>query len=225
MLVFVPGDARAAFSSVNGYSRCCAGAANESVWEQNWRSAKLMTDEEKAQLEIWKVTIQVQQHFNDLSMRVRNIAITVFGAFLAAAGYALKDGSTVTFAGRTFPLTGWVLVAALLCWFAFYLMDLHWYHRLLRGAVKHGNDVEDILAVRLPGIGLTHAINEASPFYRLRASQRLTIFYGLFGAVLSAAVLAAFHASLIYFVLLAGAIVAAGVAILLSRPEGRHKRP
>ncbi len=177
-----------------------------------------MTDEEKAQLEIWKVTIQVQQHFNDLSMRVRNIAITVFGAFLAAAGYALKDGSTVTFAGRIFPLTGWILVAALLCWFAFYLMDLHWYHRLLRGAVKHGNEVEDILTPRLPGIGLTHAINAASPFYRLRASQRLTIFYGLFGTVLAAAALAAFHASAVHFLLLTGAVLVALVAIFVSRP-------
>src|SRR5437899_11145375 len=67
-----------------------------------------MTDEEKAQLEVWKVTIDVQKHFNDLSMRVRNFAITVPGALLAAARYALKDGATVTLLGRSFSLAGWV---------------------------------------------------------------------------------------------------------------------
>lgn len=182
-----------------------------------------MTKEDEALLEVWKVTIDVQKHFNDLSMRVRNIAITVFGALLAAAGYALKDGATVTVLGRSFSLTAWVLVAALLCWFAFYLMDLHWYHRLLRGAVKHGKAVEDTLRERIPEIGLTHAIDAASPIYGLRASQRLTIFYGLIGSVLLAAALAAFHASAILFLLLAVAILIGITAAILTRPE-LHKQ-
>ena len=178
-----------------------------------------MTEDEKALLEVWKVTIDVQKHFNDLSMRVRNIAITVLGAFLAAAGYALKDGSTVTLLGERFSLTAWVLVAALLCWFAFYLMDLHWYHRLLRGAVKHGIQVERALQGRLPEVGLTQAIDAASPVYRLRASQRLTIFYGLIGGMLIAAALAAFHARSFYFVALAALVTVALIVILRSRPK------
>jgi sterol desaturase/sphingolipid hydroxylase (fatty acid hydroxylase superfamily) len=178
-----------------------------------------MTDEEKALLEVWKVTIDVQKHFNDLSMRVRNIAITVFGALLAAAGYALKDGATVTILDRSFPLTAWILVAALFCWFAFYLMDLHWYHRLLRGAVRHGKSLEKALSHRLPEIGLTHAIDAASPVYGLRASQRLTIFYGLIGSVILAAALAAFHVSNAYYAALSVAVVIGAVAILFSRPK------
>lgn len=178
-----------------------------------------MTEDEKAQLEVWKVTIDVQKHFNDLSMRVRNFAITVLGAFLAAAGYALKDRSTVTMLDQPFSLTGWILVAALLCWFAFYLMDLHWYHRLLRGAVKHGMQVERTLQAKLPDIGLTHAIDAASPIYRLRASQRLTIFYGLIGSMLLAAILAAFHASSGYFLALAVVAAIGVVTIFLSRPK------
>jgi hypothetical protein len=45
-----------------------------------------MTEEQKAALEIWKVTIDVQKHFNDLSIQVRNFAMTELGALLAAAG-------------------------------------------------------------------------------------------------------------------------------------------
>ena len=153
-----------------------------------------MTEEQKAALEVWKVTIDVQKHFNDLSMRVRNFAITVLGALLAAAGYALKDGATVTLFERSFSVTAWILSAALICWSAFYFMDLHWYHRLLRGAVKHGKQVERGLQSQIPDIGLTHTIAAASPVYRLSASQRLAIFYGLIGSVLVVGILAAFHA-------------------------------
>jgi hypothetical protein len=177
-----------------------------------------MTDEEKAAFEVWKVTVDVQKHFNDLSMRVRNIAITVLGAFLAAAGYTLKDGATVTLMDRTFSLTGWILIAATVCWFSFYLMDLHWYHRLLRGAVKHGIYVEQSLQSRIPEIGLTAAIDRASPIHRLRASQRLTIFYGLTGSLLFGAALAAFHVDAIWLGLLLAVDVIAVLVIYLTRP-------
>ena len=178
-----------------------------------------MTDDEKAILEVWKVTIDVQKHFNDLSMRVRNIAITVLGAFLAAAGYALQDQATVTLLGSSFSLTAWILVAAIICWSAFYLMDLHWYHRLLRGAVKHGKSVERALEGRIPVIGLTQTIERASPVYGLRASQRLTIFYGLIGSLQMAAALAAFHASTPYFVVLGVMLALSAIAIFLTRPS------
>lgn len=178
-----------------------------------------MTDEEKAALEVWKVTIDVQKHFNDLSMRVRNIAITVLGAFLAAAGYVLKDGATVTLVDRSFSLTAWILVAASVCWFSFYLMDLHWYHRLLRGAVKHGIFVEQSLQSRIPEIGLTEAIDRASPIHRLRASQRLTIFYGLTGSLLVGGSLAAFHVDVAWLIVLFAADVIGVLVIFLTRPS------
>lgn len=181
-----------------------------------------MTDEEKALLEVWKVTVDVQKHFNDLSMRVRNIAITVFGALLAAAGYALKDESVVTIFDRSFPLTAWILLAALMCWLAFYLMDLHWYHRLLRGAVRHGETVEAALQHRLPEVGLTKAIDAASPIYGLRASHRLTLFYGLFGLVLLVATLAAFQAST-HVVMAVVALVVLGIGSLLVLSRGSTK--
>ena len=182
-----------------------------------------MTEEQKAALEVWRVTIDVQKHFNDLSMRVRNFAITVLGALLAAAGYALKDGTTVTLLNRSFSVTAWILSAALICWFAFYFMDLHWYHRLLRGAVKHGKQVELGLESQIPNIGLTHTIAAASPVYGLSALQRLAIFYGLIGSVLVVGVLAAFHAKA-WQCVVSGALLllAAGLTVLRPRTRGRE---
>lgn len=113
-----------------------------------------MTDDERI-LETWKVTVGVQQHFNELQMRIRSIAITVLGAFLAAAGFSLKEHLHVTLAGWEFPLTTFILAAATLCWAAFYFMDRHGYHRLLRGAVAHGIFIEDSVAENWPELGLT----------------------------------------------------------------------
>src|SRR3546814_14384707 len=52
------------------------------------------TDENR--IEIWKTIIDVQKHFNELEMRIRNVAVTVLAAFLAAAGFTTKENIYVT---------------------------------------------------------------------------------------------------------------------------------
>ena len=47
-------------------------------------------------VEIWKKTIDVHQHFNNIEMRIRNIAITVLAALLGVVGFALKEKFVVT---------------------------------------------------------------------------------------------------------------------------------
>lgn len=64
-------------------------------------------------LEVWKATLEVQRHFNDLGLRVRSLAITVLGAFMAAAGYAFKEQNN--------NAAGLILSAGLVCWLAFLL--------------------------------------------------------------------------------------------------------
>jgi hypothetical protein len=134
-------------------------------------------------LEIWKATIDVQKHFNELSLRVRSIAVTVLGAFLAAAGYALKESKTVDFLGQQVSLTGTILLGALVCWAAFFVMDRLWYHRLLRAAVSHGRKVEEGLQA-IPNVGLTSTIDDASPLWGMRAGHRLSLFYGFIAVLL-----------------------------------------
>jgi FMN phosphatase YigB (HAD superfamily) len=43
-------------------------------------------------IEIWKKTVDVQQHFNDLEMRVRNFGLTIVGALIAAVGFTYQQG-------------------------------------------------------------------------------------------------------------------------------------
>jgi hypothetical protein len=46
-------------------------------------------------LEMWKQTVQVQMHFNDIEMKVRTAAITVLTFVLGGASLALREGTRV----------------------------------------------------------------------------------------------------------------------------------
>lgn len=171
-----------------------------------------MKPEDEAALEVWKVTVDVQKHFNDLGMRVRSIAITVLGAFLAAAGYALKEQQTVSLGGTPVALTGLILTSALVCWAAFYVMDRLWYHRLLKAAVVHGRKVELALTQAVPSIGLTHTIDAESPLFGIRAGHRLSAFYVAIAVLLLIAAGVAFQSEIPAIVLataLCGSVITA----------------
>ncbi|WP_333573820.1 hypothetical protein [Sphingomonas sp.] len=150
-----------------------------------------MSDSDDIQIEIWKTIIDVQKHFNELEMRVRNVAVTVLAAFLAAAGFTMKENMHVALDGTRISLTSLVLAGGALCWLAFYGMDRFWYHRLLIGAVRQGMIAEDALADRYPAIRLTKAIGDASPIeigsFRVHSSRKIDIFYLLIAGLLGLA--------------------------------------
>lgn len=179
-------------------------------------------DIDAATLEVWKTTIEVQKHFNELSLRVRSIAITVLGAFLASAGYALKERAAVTFLGKDVSLTGMILLAALVCWIVFYVMDRLWYHRLLRAAVQHGRKVEAALKEAVPASGLTGTIDDASPLWGLRAGHRLSIFYGFIAMLLWLGAGSSLRASPLYYII--GVVFALIATALEFWPRGAKPR-
>lgn len=156
-------------------------------------------DSDAVGLEVWKTTIDVQKHFNDLSLRVRSLAVTVLGAFLGAAGYALDKSVVIPVADHPVSLAGMVLLGGLLCWLAFAVMDRLWYHRLLRAAVLHGRKVESSLLPSFPQIGLTITIDDNSPLWKLRAGHRLTIFYLAVSALLFVSAGIALSASAMFY--------------------------
>jgi hypothetical protein len=126
--------------------------------------------------------IDVQQHFNDIEMKIRNAAITVMAALLGATGFALKEHLVVSILTIHFPIATLLLMTALLSWWAFYFMDRHWYHRLLMGAVKHGEKIENSFKGIIPEIDLTNSISAASPAkilcFEIHSTRKMQIFYG-----------------------------------------------
>ncbi|MER8390795.1 HAD family hydrolase [Mesorhizobium sp. M1340] len=133
-------------------------------------------------LDAWKKTVDVQQHFNDLEMRVRNFAITVVGALIASMSFTYQLGLTSQIWGIDFP-AGTVLVAAAICaWAGFYFMDRYWYHVLLKGAVDHAALIERLYGDQMPYIKLGSTVSEVSQKvtlfgFKVNSTKRLQIFY------------------------------------------------
>jgi FMN phosphatase YigB (HAD superfamily) len=157
------------------------------------------TDEHfKLIVDLWKKTVDVQQHFNDLELRVRNYALTVLAALFALAGYALKEGLTANILGHTTSVSSLILLITTLPWAAFYLMDRWWYHRLLHGAVEHGSYIEKRWQSVIPEIGLSQTISRRSPFkflkrFPLHTDRKIDIWYGLVLALILFFAFAADH--------------------------------
>ncbi len=132
-------------------------------------------------VDIWKKTVDVQQHFNDLELRIRNYAVTVLAAMLGLAAYGLRENLQATVFGVRTSVAAALLYSAILPWSAFYLMDRHWYHRLLYGAVHHGQRIERRWQRILPEMALTDSIGEHSPIkigkITLHSRHKMSLFY------------------------------------------------
>ncbi len=126
-------------------------------------------DERDCYIEMWKETIGVQKHFNDIEMRIRGLALTILTFVLGGASVAVRYGTTVKLNGFKLQLGALILVLGVFLWMTFYMVDQIWYHRLLMGAVIHGEELEKELRKVLPLAGLTRQISKSSP-YELKIS-------------------------------------------------------
>jgi hypothetical protein len=135
------------------------------------------------QIEIWKKIVDVQQHFNDLELRIRNFALIVTGAFLGLGGYAIKDAGMINAFGFPVSVAGLVVLSAIIPLFAFYFMDRLWYHRLLEGSVGAGIEAEFALNELGYKVGLGSKISERSPFtlwvlkIKVHSRTKMDMFY------------------------------------------------
>lgn len=109
-------------------------------------------------VQLWKTSVEVQQHFNDIEWRIRGLALTVATFALGAAGVAAKDGTRI----GLISLGSLVLILGLLLWYAFYFVDRYWYHPLLKGAVDSGTGYEQAIKRHLPEANMTATITERS---------------------------------------------------------------
>lgn len=147
-------------------------------------------------LDVWKKCVDVQQHFNDLEMRIRNFAITVVGALVAAISFTYQQGLQMNLFGYLIPAGTGLVIAAIFAWLGFYYMDRHWYHVLLKGSVLHAASIEDKYKDSMPELSLGRTISKHSGEKSLlgikfNSDRRLTAFYvvGLIVLVLVFAVL------------------------------------
>lgn len=143
----------------------------------------------KLEIEAWKTTIDVQMHFNDLQMKVRNFGIFIISALLGGAGISLKGDASFAFNEHQVSIAVFFLIAAILVWFLIYLVDMKWYYPLLVGSVKHGLEVEKRLSEHVPTATLTTKIKDESAvpifcFDNVRSETKGKVFYFGFGVIL-----------------------------------------
>jgi hypothetical protein len=124
-----------------------------------------MQDEQRKQvIEIWKTIVQVQQHFNDISMRIRGMFVTIILALFASIGFLLDKKLSLDFGpvhvqfATLIPLFG--IIGTLL----FYFIDRYWYHRLLVGSVNHAIAIEKQYKEDMPELSLSDAIGAVCPY-------------------------------------------------------------
>ncbi len=175
----------------------------------------------KSRLDIWKTIVDVQMHFNDLELRLRNFAIVALGAVLTGTGFALRSNLTVPIGGIEIQYAAFLLIVGMIVWLAFWFIDRHWYHRLLLGSVRHGIEVEKSLIETLPEANLTESIKRESPtsiFGRaVRSHHRLDLFYWVVAGILLTAVVALVKASCLFWVI--GFVVVSLVAYLFTSTD------
>lgn len=136
----------------------------------------------KLKVDVWKTVIDVQKHFNDLEMKVRNFGILILSAFIGAIGVSFNSDATLSILGHGFPIAAILALGALIVWLLFYFVDIYWYHPLLLGAVKQGLKIEKELKTDIPNIDLTQTIGECSPkkifnYFEMHSTDKAKIFY------------------------------------------------
>lgn len=120
-------------------------------------------DERKNIIEVWKAVVGVQQHFNEIEMKVRGLFITIVVAIAAAQGFLIEKKLSVSIGRATILYANVMPWLGILATYLFYFVDRHWYHRLLMGSILHGGSIEQKYANEIPELGLGAKISEQSP--------------------------------------------------------------
>ncbi|MEG2040894.1 MAG: hypothetical protein RR068_07285 [Hafnia sp.] len=136
----------------------------------------------KLKVDVWKTVIDVQKHFNDLEMKVRNFGILILSAFIGAIGVSFNSSSNLVIFGGNYSVSGILAFGAAIVWLLFYFVDVYWYHPLLLGAVKKGLEIEEEIGVDIANIDLTKTIGDSSPkdilcFKNVHSTTKAKVFY------------------------------------------------
>jgi hypothetical protein len=125
---------------------------------------KLTDEGRKSIIDIWKTIIGVQQHFNDIGMRIRSMFVTIMLALFASIGFLIDKKLAIPLGSYRIQFATILPVVGALGAGLFYFIDRYWYHRLLIGSVKQGMSIEKRYKDEIPELSLTEAIGKESPY-------------------------------------------------------------
>ena len=106
-------------------------------------------EEHQQYIEIWSKVVDTQMHFNEMQVKSRQLGLTFVAAALGVAIVLVSNGDDFSFKIPVGSIEIRLHVSVLLvlgAWLALEAvkqLDLHVYHRMLRGAVTFGMDFEE----------------------------------------------------------------------------------
>ena len=124
---------------------------------------------------VWKESINVQMHFNDLIMKVRATTTTVITAIFGASSFFLKDSNIfISLFKYDIHISALIILIGLLFLAAFCILDLGYYLQLLLSSVRFTENIEKRID---DDYSLTTYISKR--VRRRRAYISLSFYYGL----------------------------------------------
>ena len=102
--------------------------------------------------------------FNDISMRIRAMFVTILLALLASIGFLLEKHLSLNAWRFRIQYSILIPLFGIFGTYLFYFIDRYWYHRLLVGSVKHAIEIEKKYKAQLPELSLSEAIGRESPY-------------------------------------------------------------
>ena len=134
------------------------------------KAARVAAAEVEAYVQIWSKAVDTQMHFNEMSVKSRQLGLTFVAAALGVGVALLSRQSDFSISVPVFGLnvvlhvSVLIILAAVVALFGVRILDLGVYHRMLRGAVTFGEDFEEHYMKRLFDLekGMTQAISHYS---------------------------------------------------------------
>jgi hypothetical protein len=102
---------------------------------------------------VWSKAVDTQMHFNEMSVKSRQLGLTFVAAALGLAVFLFSRGgpdAKFAFQGTVrghqfqFHVAEFIILAGAASVYAVKLLDLGVYHKMLRGAVAFGEDLEEV---------------------------------------------------------------------------------
>jgi len=151
----------------------------------------LEPDQQERYISIWAKAVDTQMHFNEMSVKSRQLGLTFVAAALGVAVVLLSRGDDFALAldVKFFTLYLHVSVVLILgAWLALKAvrgLDLNVYHKMLRGAVTFGEDFEENYMKKIFELekGMTQAISHFSRYQDARTEKSQTGKYVYTGSV------------------------------------------
>jgi len=87
-------------------------------------------------IEEYKLAVKTQMHFNDMIMRMRTTAISVFLALISASAISLQYNMTLTICQHVFHASIFIVIMGIVLFVSIYIIDVKYYNQMLIGAVN-----------------------------------------------------------------------------------------